>query len=277
VIVVSGASGHIGGEVLRQLCALGHPVRALSRDPSKLSVPAGATAAKADLQDADSTRTALDGASKLFFVIDAPQLPKAAANVAPLAAAAGVKHIVMVSSGTVLFQPEPVIGRWHREAEETVKASGVAWTFLRPGNFASNSLRWAGSIRAQGSVFGVLAGPSTPIHEHDIADVAVKALTTPGHENVAHRLTGPERMTAADQVAAIGAAIGRELRFVPVPREGALAGMIKGGMPEAIARAVLELQREGHGDEVTSAVRDIAGHPGRTYASWARENAARFG
>jgi uncharacterized protein YbjT (DUF2867 family) len=278
MIVVAGARGNIGSEVVRQLVRHGAAVRALSRDPSKLQA-AGHEVAKADLLDPASLDAAFAGAERLFLMADAIDLPRAAAHASAAATRAGVRHVVMVSSGTIAIQPEVTIGRWHREAEEVIQASGLAWTFLRPGNFASNALRWAGMIRAQGAVFAPAGGQTAPIDPRDIADVAVKALTGGGHEGKTYSLTGPTLMTAAEQVAAIGAALEKELRFVSVPMEGARAGMLKSGMSDVMADAILQLisaGTDGRDAAVTSTIRDVAEHEARSFADWVRDHVHAF-
>ncbi len=278
MILVTGATGNIGGEVLRQLVEKGQRVRVLSRDPSKVTnLGKSDEVVRADFTRPETLATVFAGCDKAFIVAGAMDLPSVMKNVAPLAKAAGVKHVVLVSSGTVDFPRPTAIGNWHREAEETLKASGVAWTMLRPNNFSSNALRWAGMIRSQGAVFSPGGGKSAPIDPRDIASVGVVALTTPGHEGKAYTIDGPELLTAAEQVAQIGAAIGKSLRFVEVPVEGARAGMLKSGMSATIVDAILELVGgAGHESRPSTAVRDLTGREARTFAQWARDNAAAF-
>jgi uncharacterized protein YbjT (DUF2867 family) len=187
---------------------------------------------------------------------------------------------VLLSSDTTLMEPIGAIGRWHLAAEQQLEATGIAWTMLRPGNFASNVLRWVPMIKAQGAVFGPAGGKSAPIDPYDIASVAVKALTTAGHEGKKYHLTGPELLTAAEQVDIIGAALGKALRYVEVPDEGARAGMLRSGMPEALADAVLELvgqARAGRGPASTTTVREVTGAEPRTFAMWVKAHLSAFG
>jgi uncharacterized protein YbjT (DUF2867 family) len=277
MIVVTGASGTIGRHVVTSLASRGLPVRATSRDPSKLSVPAGVAVARADTLDPSTLDAAFAGATKVFVLAPAEDLPRAAANASAAAKRAGARHVVLVSSGTTGLRPEPTIGRWHREAEEAVAASGLAWTFLRPGNFATNSLRWAPSIRAQGKVFAPAGGPTAVIDPRDIADVAVAALAEDGHEGKAYLLTGEQILTAAEQVRLVGEAIGRELALVPVPPQAAREAMVKHGMPAHLADAILELMTfPEHDEPISPHVREVTGHPARTFADWARDHAAAF-
>ncbi len=137
---------------------------------------------------------------------------------------------------------------------------------LQPGAFASNTLQWAGMIKASGAVFQPMGeGKMTPIDPHDIADVAVKVLTEPGHEGKSYELSGPESLTIAEQVAKISAAIGKPLRYVAVTPEAAREGMAKAGMPEVFINAMLELAarvREGHGWDANETVEQLFGAQG---------------
>ncbi len=152
---------------------------------------------------------------------------------------------------------------------------------LRPGNFSSNALRWAHTIKTQGAVYAPHGdGKSAPIDPRDIADVAFHALTEDGHEGKTYGLTGDESMSTREQVAVLSKAIGKELRFVDVPEAGARSAMIGSGLPEIMADAVLELVRAGAGPSggmKTDTVREVTGHGARTFADWAKDNAAAFG
>ncbi len=171
--------------------------------------------------------------------------------------------------------PPVAIGAWHAAMEATIAAAGVATTYLRPDNFASNSLRWAPTIRAKSMVFAPLAdGQSVPIDPYDIAAVAHAALTQPGHEGKIYTLSGPAVMSTRDQVAVIAAELGRPLRVVDVSVEQARDGMMGSGMPAVLANAIVELF--GHTPRPTTTVEDITGRPPRTYAAWIAEHRAAF-
>jgi uncharacterized protein YbjT (DUF2867 family) len=196
----------------------------------------------------------------------------------PVLSDAGVRHVAFVSSGTIDLQPPVTIGRWHLEGEAALKATGMAWTMLRPGAFASNALRWAGSIKAQGAVFAPNAqGRAVPVDPRDIAAVGAAALLHDGHAGRTYTVTGPAVVTPAQQVELIGAALGRPLRFVEVSAEQAREGMLKAGMPPAAVEPVLELMAvDRHEAPVTSVVKDVTGHEPRTFADWVRDNVAAF-
>jgi uncharacterized protein YbjT (DUF2867 family) len=278
MILVTGATGDIGGEVVRQLVAAGEKVRVLARDPVKAAkLGPGIEVAHGDLLKPDTLPPAFAGADHVFLMAGAPDLPAAAEHALAAAGPGGAKHIILLSSGTILMEPMGVIARWHLAAEQRLEASGIAWTMLRPGNFMSNSLRWAGMIKGQGAVFGPASGgKSAPIDPHDIASVAVSALTTAGYEGKKLVLTGPQTLGAAEQVEIIAAALGKPVRFVAVPVEAARAGMLRSGMDETMADAILELVLHAGSERTTSTVRDVTGVEPRTFADWVRAHLAAF-
>jgi len=281
MILITGATGNIGREVRRLLEAQRVPIRILARTPSKLGeLPESSEVVQGDLWHPERLEAAFAGVDRAFFLFSAGErLPEVAPPVFSAAASAGVKHAVFVSSGTTLMRPPTAIGGWHLAAEEALRATGMAWTFLRPGNFASNTLRWAPTIKAKGAVYATGSGRSTaPIDPRDIAAVAVEALTSEGHEEEAHLLTGPEPMTAREQVETIGRALGRPLELVDVPRDAARAQMVERGMSEALADAVLELTGQDGGDRepVSRTVEEVTGRPARTFETWVRDHLDAF-
>ena len=281
MIAITGATGNIGAEVVRLLLEAKQPVRVLVRDPQKVAHLEGrAEIVKADLSQPETLVSGFAGATKAFILVaNIHEIPTAAGAIFQAAERAGVKHTVFISSGTIGISPPTVIGGWHLEGERLLKATKMSWTMLRPGNFASNSLRWAGQIKGQGSVFAAHANhQSAVIDPRDIAAVAAKALSSPGHENKTYTLTGPTPMTAAEQVQLLAAALNKPIKLVEVPAAGARAGMLRGGLTEQLADAILELTAPGHTIDqlVTTTVTDVTGKPARTYAEWARDHATAF-
>jgi uncharacterized protein YbjT (DUF2867 family) len=281
MILVTGATGNIGGAVLDRLIEAGQKVRVLARDPAKLSSLGGAAeVVKGDLAAPETLDAAFAGVDKAFVVATGPDLAQLAGNAFDAAKRAGVKHVVFLSASAVDIEPLGAIGRWHQEAEAKLKASGLAWTILRPGPFASNALQWAATIKAQGAVYLPTGeGKSAPIHPLDIADVAALALLSPGHEGKAYDLTGPEALSTSEQVDKIGAAIGQPLRHVDIPEDMARGWLIRSGLPEVMVNAMLELMaltKAGQGEAVTGAVEQLLGRKARTFDAWAQESAAAF-
>ncbi|ANS70753.1 hypothetical protein SLINC_8529 [Streptomyces lincolnensis] len=276
MILVTGATGNIGTALLRELHACGAgPLRGLTRDASRATFPEGVEAVEGDFAVPESWKPALDGVRSLFL------LSRMGPDSDILAAArrAGVEHVVLVSSITVQTHPHLGPADENLAVERLLKDSGMDWTILRPTQFASNALMWAGAIRNREAVRAPYADTGLPtIHPADIASVARVALTEPGHQGRTHALTGPEPVTARQQVTAITTAVGREVPFIEISRQEAHAPMAAVFGEEA-ADAVLDVIGGDLNDELL-AVRDtvsqITGSPGRTFRQWAAENADMF-
>ncbi|MFD7134164.1 SDR family oxidoreductase [Streptomyces sp. NPDC059894] len=276
MILVTGATGNIGSALLRELQVAGAaPVRGLTRDAGRVSFAEGIEAVEGDLSQADSLKPALEGARSLFLLSGMG----GEAEVLAAARQAGVEHVVLVSSITVQTHPHlPAVGE-NLAVERLLKDSGMAWTILRPTQFASNTLWWAQSIRDQDVVRAPYADIGLPtIHPADIAAVARAALTEPGHQGRTYALTGPECITVRRQVAAIAAAVGREVALMEISREEAHRQMAS-FMGDETADAVLDLMGGDVNDELLK-VRDtvlrVTGSAARSFQQWASENGAAF-
>ncbi|MFF8831805.1 SDR family oxidoreductase [Streptomyces sp. NPDC015131] len=276
MILIAGATGNIGRALVRELRARGAgPVRALSRAPAPGAFPDGVEAWAGDLGDAGSLRPALEGVRALFL----PAGLGADAEVIGAARRARVEHLVLVSSLTVQSHPHLGPARANAETERLVRDSGMSWTVLRPTQFASNALWWADSVRTHGTVRVPYADIGLPtIHPADVAAVARVALTEPGHHGRTYALTGPERITPRRQVAALAAALGREVRCAETTRAEAHRTMAA-LLGAEVADAVLDVTGGDVNDELL-AVRDtvpaLTGSPARTFHQWAAENTAAF-
>ncbi|MEV6566490.1 SDR family oxidoreductase [Streptomyces kronopolitis] len=284
VIVVTGATGNIGRCLVGRLLADGAAVRALTRDPARAALPAGAEALRADLNDPQDLAPLLAGADALFLNLAAGG-DRAAAALVDAAVAAGVRRIVLNSSMAVTDTPADDshhIARMHAASERAVRASGLEWTFIRGSNYSTNTLAWAPSIRTSGVVRDAHPGAQgSPVHEADLADVAAVALLDRGgaHQGRAYLVTGPEVLTIAQQVAEIGRATGRETRVEQISEEAAAEAMAGPHFPLEAARELVALfgtMVDAPTFPVSDAVPRVTGHPGRTYAQWAREHAADF-
>ena len=276
MILVAGATGNVGSSVVRQLVAAGQRVRALTRDPATANFPAGVEAVRGNLLEPGSLSEAFDGIERMFFFTP----PQGGPAVVDAARAAGVRQVVLLSSAaTQKADPRtnPIAAR-HDAVEQAVLSSGMRWTFLRPDSFAANALAWAPSIRAESVVRGAYPlSLRNPIHESDVAAVAVAALLGGDHDGAAWLLTGPEALTQAGQAAAIGEAIGREVRFEELTRDDALLQMSR-QMPPMIAERLLDYAAKSvHvAPSVNTVVQQVTGRPARSFAQWARDHASAF-
>ncbi|MFI9587610.1 NAD(P)H-binding protein [Streptomyces sp. NPDC052236] len=276
MILVTGATGNIGSALLKELHAYGAgPLRGLTRDAVQTTFPEGVEAVEGDFAEPASLKPVLEGVRSLFLV----SRLGSDADILVAARQAGVEHVVLVSSITVQTHPHLVPAAENLAVEQLLKESGMAWTILRPTQFASNALMWAASIREHEIVRAPYADTALPtIHPADIASVARVALTEPGHQGRTYALTGPEPVTARQQVEAIAAALGREVPFAEISREQAQAQMAAVFGAE-VADAVLDVTGGDVNDEllmVRDTVSQVTGTPARPFRQWASENATVF-
>ncbi len=278
-VLVTGATGRVGRQVVAGLLAAGAEVRGLTRDPAAARLPAGVELVAADLTVPESLEAALDDVDAVFLVWAAP--PATAPDVVARMAARA-RRIVLLSSphrtAHPFFQQPNALRAVHAQLDDLVASSGVAWTILRPGMFASNALFWwAPQIRAGDVVHWPYGAAETaPVHERDVADVAVRALSDDAHAGADYVLTGPASLTQAAQVRTIGEVIGRTtLRFEEMSPEEALTGL---GMPPAVAGMLLGAWGAALGQPayVTHTIEQVTGTPARTFREWATEHAAAF-
>lgn len=281
MILVTGATGNVGRELVRELGGSGVPFRVLVRDPARAAVlPEGAERVVADLGDPATLPPAFSGVDRLFLLTPGIGLDHTRHAVAA-ARSAGVGHIVHLSSFNVLGDPMPAMGRWHHEREQAIRASGIPATFLRPGGFMTNAFDWLPTIRQAGYVLDP-AGPGryAPIDPADIAAVAALALTGDGHHGREYVLTGEEVFTVTEQVEILAAATGLDLTIRPVTTaEEAVAARFPDGAPPALAAAIIEgfhLMRADTAGFRTDTVRRLLRRAPRTFADWCARNAAAF-
>jgi uncharacterized protein YbjT (DUF2867 family) len=281
MILITGATGHVGGELLAQLAAAGHPVRAMTRRPDALRAPAGVEVVHGDAADPATLDAAFAGAERAFLMsaqpVGAADRPTHDIALAEAATRAGLTHVVKLSVYGGGGRDDP-IGRWHREAEAAVTGSGLRWTLLRPGRFASNALQWAPMIRRGDTVHLAFADrAAATIDPADVAAVAAEALTTDGHDGLAHQLSGPMALTPREEVAVLAAALGRGLHVVELPAQTVREGMLRSGMPGPVIDAIMARTLDGdEGTEVLPTVSEVLGRPPRTFARWADAHAGAF-
>ncbi|MCG8968837.1 NAD(P)H-binding protein [Streptomyces sp. CL12-4] len=276
MILVTGATGNIGSALLKELHARGAgSLRGLTRDAARAVFPQGVEAVEGDFAEPASLKPALKGVRSLFLV----SRLGSDADILEAARQAGVEHVVLVSSITAQTHPHLGPAEENLAVEQLLKETGMAWTILRPTQFASNALMWAASIRGRKTVRVPYAETALPtIHPADIASVARVALTEPGHHGRMYALTGPEPITARQQVDAIAAVLGREVPFAEISRRQAHAQMVAVFGAEA-ADAVLDVTGGDVNPEllmVRDTVSRVTGTPARPFRQWASENADAF-
>jgi len=273
VILVAGATGNIGGELVRALVARGAPVRALAR--SEGDPIAGAERVVGDLDHPESLGPALDGATGLFLLPGYRDMP----GVLAAARAAGVARVAQLSGSSAAGgDTTNAISAYMICTEEAVRGSGLPWTILRPFGFMSNTLEWTPQLR-EGDVVRAPFGDVrvAVIDPADIAAVAATALLEDGHEDRTYTLTGPEPLLPADRVRILGEVLGRSLRFEAMSDDEAWEDMTA-RMPEQYVKAFFDFYVDGSLDEsqVLPTVEEITDRKPRTFADWARAHADAF-
>ncbi|KJY27381.1 NAD(P)H-binding protein [Streptomyces sp. NRRL S-495] len=274
--LVTGARGKVGQGVIARLHAAGHSVRAASARPADLTVPDGVERAELALDRPEAFGAALRGVQQVFLY---PQ-PAGIHAFAEAADAAGVEHVVLLSSSSVLgpdAENDPLASH-SLLVERALADSGLNCTFLRPDAFASNSLGWAYFIGRGLPI--QLAHPDAhiaPIHPEDLADIAAEALTGTSLAGSAPTLTGPESLTFREQLAVLAEALGREIPVERITRTEAEEQMGR-RMPAPVVTSLLNLwEAATHGPApVHDTTLTLLGRPARTFHQWARENTAAF-
>jgi uncharacterized protein YbjT (DUF2867 family) len=279
LVLVTAATAPVGRSIVEQLVAMGHPVRALTRDPEKANLPAGAEVVAGDLSDAESLAAAFQNVSSVFLLAAVPGF---APTFLKTAQEAGVCRIVFQSSGAIVDgtdeQPNP-IAAFHYDIERQIRESGLDWTFLRLEVASADALQWAFDVPAQLKAGDVVRGPyaeaaGSPMHPIDLAAVAIVALTREEHAGKIYHLTGPQSLTHREQIQLIGEALGRSLRYEEWDEEQARAAI----SPYAPADVLFETWKRHIGTPapVIDTVQRLTGRPPRSVKAWAAYIAAHL-
>lgn len=278
MIVVTGATGNVGQPLTQALAKAGEQVTAVSRHAA--AMPDGVRHVPADLAEPQGLIPALDGAKALFLLLSGDlHAPEARpTDIIDLAAASGVRRVVLLSSQGVATRPLGPSRIAMRAVEDALRESGLDWAVLRPGGFASNALAWAESVRTQGTVAAPFGDVGVPIIDPaDIAEVAAACLLDDRHTGGIFELTGPEVITPRQQSEAIAAALGSAVRFHELTREEAKAAMTQFVPPE-LADGTLDIISAPNPAElrISSDVGRVLGRAPRPFNNWVARNIAAF-
>ncbi|MET9609277.1 NAD(P)H-binding protein [Streptomyces sp. NPDC006512] len=278
MIVVTGATGNIGRPLTQALTEAGQEVTAVSRHAA--AVPNGARHVVADLAEPSGFKPALAGANALFLLLSG-DLHATGANPADIigeAAASGVRRVVLLSTLGVVTRPSGRTRIAMRALEDVLRDSGLEWTVLRPGGFASNALWWADSVRTRRVVAAPFGDVGVPVIDPaDIAAVAAACLVDDRHTGGVYELTGPEVITPRRQAEAIAAALGSPVRFHELTRDEAKTAMTQ-SMPAELADDTLDILGSPTPAEqrVSPDVQRVLGRAPRPFGDWAARNVAAF-
>jgi uncharacterized protein YbjT (DUF2867 family) len=276
MILVTGATGHVGMELVKALAGQEAQVRAMTRRPGAAGFPHGVEVVKGDCEEPESLRAAFAGVDRAFLMTSQPTGSKDLHTVAQIEAAkaAGVSQVVKLSVAKGGEESHPLVAAWHREDERAVTESGIDYTMLRPGRFMSNTLAWKHMLGRGDTVYAPFARKATtPIAPEDIAGVAAVALTTDRLKNETVELSGPERLTPEEELAIVGRILGRRLTVAEPSIEETIDGIARSGMDRELAKAMVEHVRQGdYGAEIWPTVERVLNRKATTFRQWAEKN-----
>jgi uncharacterized protein YbjT (DUF2867 family) len=277
MFLVTGATGQVGRTLVEQLNENGWPVRGLSRTPERAGLPDGVEVFRGSLTDSASLAEALIGVDGFFLWPAEDQ----GAAVLEAARRADVRRVVLLSSLSVEDFPGTPVAAFHVGAEEAVRKSGMTWTILRPGVFASNALEWAPGIRAENVVCAPFADmPIVPIDPRDIASIAFTALTSEDTAGQTYSMTGAAVLTARRQVGIIAEMLGRQVDFVELDL-ATMREAMAGNMPQDVIDSMTALAgKDGKPTQKAARVLDVVpeftGKPARTFEQWVSDHIEAF-
>jgi len=283
MILVAGATGNVGREVVNLLLSGGEKVVAVTRHPATAALPDGAHVVGGDPSRPQTLMPALRGVDAVFIsprALGDATAGAATAGLLKLSAEQGAQRVVLLSALTVQYGGgEKHFADAFKAVEDAAKASGLPWTILRSAEYASNNLMWAPQIRSTGIVRGAYGdAANSTIHERDIAAVSALALVDAAHAGHTYVLTGPQSLSQRDKVRIIGEAIGREVLWEEISPKLVREAMLAQGLPVEIPDRLLGYlaSRVGQPGLSSTDVEQVLGRPALTFAEWAAEHAAAF-
>ena len=284
MILVTGATGLNGKELLRVLSASGVAVRALVRNPARAEAIAAlpnVEIVQGDMAHPETLAAGLRGIDRAMLISSSdPMMLDVQTNFIEAARKAGVKHIVKLSGIMPELDSAFRFARMHGEIEKRLEASGMAFTHLRAGEFMPAYFRQVPNITAKGAMFLPMEDARiASIDVGDIAEIAAKVLTGSGHEGKTYPLTGPEALTMTEVAAKLSAATGKTIRYVNVPPDAARQAQLAAGMPPYLADALFELfaeRRNGKEAKVWPDAGVLLGRRPTSFDEFAGRNAAVF-
>jgi uncharacterized protein YbjT (DUF2867 family) len=280
-ILVTGATGTVGRDVVKLLSKKGAAVRAAVRDPIKARPRFADDVALVtfDFESEASYVGALDGVTKVFLL--PPLLPnqlEVTNRLVDAAKRAGIRQIVKLSAIGVDDATQPTVIKWHAANEQHIRESGLAFTFLRPNTFMQNFITYFAP--RDGAIYLPWGdGTASFVDTRDIASVAAHVLTSDGYEGKTYTLTGPAALGIADVARILSEVVDREFKYVDVPESAARDAMLQAGIPNWLVELVMELHainKESRWSAVTSDIEKVTGNPPTSFAQFARDHAEKF-
>lgn len=283
MILLTGATGTSGSEIAKQLSAAGSHFRALVRDRRNAGPLSGLNVelVEGDLGKPETLTKLLEGIDHALLLSSPDERQvEFQGNFIEAAKRAGVSHVVKFSAIGAAPDSISKFLRWHAQTERQLEQSGMGYTLLRPSSFMQNFLQSAGTIQSQGAIYAPIGGAKISfVDVRDIAAVAVKALTEPGHEGKTYIITGPESLSHADVAEKLSKALAKKVNFVDLPPEAFKQAVMGAGIPEWLADGLNELYadwRTGSIAAVSPVVSDVAKKQPIPFDQFARDHMAAF-
>src|ERR687890_770951 len=283
MILITGATGNNGTEILKRLLRADVQVRAMVRNRERASAIASphVEVVEGDFDRPETLLAALDGVERAFLLTHSSERAQAQ-QIAFVDAArqSGVTHVVKLSQFAAEANAPDRFRRYHAVVEAALQASGLAYTILRPNLYMQGLLNFRSTIATQNAFYAAAGDAKVSVVDvRDIAEVAVAALTQPGHEGKIYELTGPQALTHAEMAEGLSKALGRQVAFVDIPPEAMRDAVLDLGFPEWQADGLVEdyaHYRRGEAAAVTSGVQDAIGKAPRSFEEFARDYAPMF-
>jgi uncharacterized protein YbjT (DUF2867 family) len=283
-ILLTGATGTIGSELTKILISRGVPFRALVRSlptAAALQGQPGVELVVGDLNDPASLAPALAGIERAFLLTNSTEwAEQQQLNFVQQARQAGVRHVVKLSQWAADRHSPVRFLRYHAAVEEAIRASGLAYTFLRPNLFMQGLLGFREPIVHQGMFFAAIGNARVSVVDtRDIAAAAAAALMEPGHEGRTYDLTGPAALTHAEMASQLSQALGKPVVFQDISAEAMRAALLGAGFPAWQADGLIEdyaHYHRGEAAQVTTGVQEATGADPHTFADFARDYALAF-
>jgi uncharacterized protein YbjT (DUF2867 family) len=284
MILVTGATGKNGAEIIRRLSGRKERVRAMVRRRNDLlrgTPDVELEYVEADFDDPANLRKVLSGVQRAFLVTNSSEhVEERQLRFVGLAQEAGVKHIVYLSQLHAASDSPMRFLRYHAAVEEALRRSGMTYTNLRPNLYMQGLLMIGHSIGSEGRFLAPAGNARVSVVDvRDIAAVAVAALTKGGHEGKTYDLTGPEALTHAEMAGQLSEALERPVAFVDVPEKGFREALRGFGMPDWQADGLIEdyaHYRRGEASGISSAVQEVTGGFPRPFLAFARDHKSAF-
>ena len=283
-ILVTGATGTVGSEVVKQLASSGQRIKAAVRTQNKadkFKENKAIDIVSIDYNKPETITDALRHVDRVFLLSPpSPHMAEVSSILVSEAKKNEIQHIVKLSVFGADSEPGTVIGRIHRQEEKVIEESGVRYSFLRSGAFMQNFVNFFGqTIREQNAFYlPVGEGKVSFVDVRDIASAAVSLLVRnqTHYENKAYDITGQEALSYGQAAEILSKELGRKISYIDIPEESARKGMKENGMSDWLVDGLLEIYtiiRTGHAAQTTTSIEEITGRKPILFSQFVKDYA----